>query len=153
MHSREQFKEMNQDRKIKFKAILDGMIEDLEEGASTTMEGMRGDAVPFPDPADRATLESDRNLTLRIRDRERKLRAKIEEALSRIEDGTFGICELCGTYLYLPKYPWYIMRGSLFGQPLYESWGSSSLVVTEELCSRIEKGKWKGIYITKLPRN
>ena len=87
---------MNQDRLAKFKGLLDGMIEDLEEGANTTVEGMRGDAVAFPDPADRATLESDRNLTLRIRDRERKLRLKIEEALGRIEDGTFGICEVCG---------------------------------------------------------
>jgi DnaK suppressor protein len=86
---------MNQEGLTKFKALLDGMIEDLEEGASTTMEGMRGDAVPFPDPTDRANLESDRNLTLRIRDRERKLRLKIEEALSRIEDGSFGICEVC----------------------------------------------------------
>ena len=91
----ERLEKMNQVLIIKFKAILDGMIEELDEGASTTMEGMRGDAVPFPDPADRATLESDRNLTLRIRDRERKLRAKIEEALSRIEDGTFGVCEVC----------------------------------------------------------
>ena len=86
---------MNQEGLNKFKTLLDGMIEDLEEGASTTMEGMRGDAVPFPDPTDRANLESNRNLTLRIRDRERKLRLKIEEALGRIEDGTFGICEVC----------------------------------------------------------
>lgn len=86
---------MNKEGLQKFKALLDGMIEDLEEGASTTVEGMRDDAVPFPDPTDRATLESDRNLTLRIRDRERKLRMKIEEALERIEGGTFGICEVC----------------------------------------------------------
>ena len=50
----------------------------------------------FPDPADRATLESDRNFMLRIRDRERKLINKIREALQRIEDGSFGICDSCG---------------------------------------------------------
>jgi DnaK suppressor protein len=50
----------------------------------------------FPDPTDRASLESDRNFLLRIRDRERKLILKIEEALDRIEKGTFGICEVCG---------------------------------------------------------
>ena len=49
----------------------------------------------MPDPADRATLESDRNFELRIRDRERKLINKIKEALERIEDGTYGICESC----------------------------------------------------------
>lgn len=86
---------MDQASLTKYKALLDGMLGDLEEGASTTVEGMRGEAVPFPDPTDRAALESDRNLTLRIRDRERKLRLKIEEALARIEGGTFGVCEVC----------------------------------------------------------
>ncbi|HEX7372865.1 MAG TPA: TraR/DksA C4-type zinc finger protein, partial [Thermodesulfobacteriota bacterium] len=50
----------------------------------------------FPDPTDRANLETDRNFLLRIRDRERKLIGKIKEALARIDDGTFGICEECG---------------------------------------------------------
>jgi DnaK suppressor protein len=50
----------------------------------------------FPDPTDRASLESDRNFMLRIRDRERKLIVKIGEALARIENGEFGICESCG---------------------------------------------------------
>ena len=86
---------MDQTNLRKYKALLDGMLMGLDEGSSTTVEGMRGEAVPFPDPTDRAALESDRNLTLRIRDRERKLRLKIEEALARIEDGIFGICEMC----------------------------------------------------------
>ena len=50
----------------------------------------------FPDPTDRATLESDRNFMLRIRDREHKLIKKIKKALERVENGTFGICESCG---------------------------------------------------------
>jgi DnaK suppressor protein len=50
----------------------------------------------FPDPADRASLEADRNFMLRIRDRENKLIKKIKKALDRIEDNTFGICEKCG---------------------------------------------------------
>ena len=50
----------------------------------------------LPDPNDRATLESDRIAALRLRDRDRKLIAKIQEALGRIEAGTFGICESCG---------------------------------------------------------
>jgi DnaK suppressor protein len=50
----------------------------------------------FPDPTDRASLESDRNFLLRIKDRERKLIQKVKEAMDRIDDGTFGICESCG---------------------------------------------------------
>ena len=50
----------------------------------------------FPDPNDRASLESDRNFELRIRDRERKLIMKMQEAIKRIDDGIFGICEVCG---------------------------------------------------------
>jgi DnaK suppressor protein len=50
----------------------------------------------FPDPNDRASLEADRNFELRIRDRERKLIAKMQEAIKRIDDGTFGICDACG---------------------------------------------------------
>jgi DnaK suppressor protein len=56
-------------------------------------------AVPeenFPDPTDRALLESNRNFTLRLRDRERKLLVKVKEAIKRIENGTFGVCEGCG---------------------------------------------------------
>ena len=50
----------------------------------------------FPDPTDRAALEADRNFELRIRDRERKLIVKMQEAIKRIDDGIFGICEVCG---------------------------------------------------------
>jgi DnaK suppressor protein len=50
----------------------------------------------FPDPTDRASLESDRNLLLRIRDRERKLLTKINEACARIDGGVYGRCEDCG---------------------------------------------------------
>lgn len=86
---------MNQEKVKLFKGKLNGMLQDLEEEVSSTVNGMREDGTAFPDPADRASLESDRNLTLRIRDRERKLRNKINEALARIEDRTFGICEVC----------------------------------------------------------
>ncbi len=86
---------MNQEHLELLRGKLHGMLQELEDEVSTTVNGMRNDGGAFPDPADRATLESDRNLTLRIRDRERKLRNKIEEALARIDDGTFGICEVC----------------------------------------------------------
>ena len=50
----------------------------------------------FPDPSDRASMESNRNSMLRIRDRERKLIFKIQEALQRLDVGDYGICEECG---------------------------------------------------------
>lgn len=86
---------MNKRQLKKFKLRLRDMLTNLELEVVTTVDGMRDDAVPFPDPTDRATLESDRNLTLRIRDRERKLKSKIEDALERFDEGTFGICEVC----------------------------------------------------------
>jgi DnaK suppressor protein len=63
--------------------------------AERTAHGMGDEIDGFPDPTDRGSLESERNLTLRIRDRERKLLSKIQEALDRIEDGSFGLCEEC----------------------------------------------------------
>lgn len=78
-----------------FKELLGDMLGQVEGEANLTVNDMRGEAIPFPDPTDRATLEAERNLTLRIRDRERKLKSKIEEALVRIEMGTFGTCEVC----------------------------------------------------------
>jgi len=86
---------MDQETLALFREQLEGMLAELDEEAAATVDDMRHDSALFPDPTDRASLESERNLTLRIRDRERKLRSKIEEALERIEDGTFGICEEC----------------------------------------------------------
>ncbi len=79
-----------------FKKILTMRLDELYEEAEKTVAGMTNGEETFPDPTDRATLESDRNFTLRIRDRERRLIGKIREALQRIEDGSFGICEACG---------------------------------------------------------
>jgi DnaK suppressor protein len=79
-----------------FKEILLKRLEELIDEAERTVAGMTDTEDTFPDPTDRATLESDRNFMLRIRDRERKLIVKIREALERIEDGNFGVCEVCG---------------------------------------------------------
>ncbi len=78
-----------------FRQRLERMLQSLETEASTTVVGMRSSEGVFPDPSDRAVLESERNLTLRIRDRERKLQKKIEEALQRVEENIFGLCEAC----------------------------------------------------------
>jgi DnaK suppressor protein len=79
-----------------FKKLLNEKLDDLLLEANKTVSGMSDLKENMPDPADRATLESDRNFTLRIRDRERKLIGKIKDALERIENGTYGICESCG---------------------------------------------------------
>ncbi len=79
-----------------FKDLLTRRMNELLSEANKTVSIMTDEVQKFPDPTDRATLESDRNFELRIRDRERKLIRKIREALQRIEDGTYGICELCG---------------------------------------------------------
>ncbi len=79
-----------------FKQLLAQRIEQLLSDAGKTVSEMTDDNVNLPDITDRASLESDRNFELRIRDRERKLLKKLHEALSRIDEGTFGICEMCG---------------------------------------------------------
>jgi DnaK suppressor protein len=79
-----------------FQKLLTERLESLLAQASGTVSGMTDEKPTFPDPTDRAAMESDRNFTLRIRDRERKLIAKIREALERIANGTYGVCEDCG---------------------------------------------------------
>ena len=79
-----------------FQKLLTERLESLLAQASGTVSGMTDEKPTFPDPTDRAAMESDRNFTLRIRDRERKLIAKIRKALERIADGTYGVCEDCG---------------------------------------------------------
>jgi DnaK suppressor protein len=81
-----------------FRGILQKQLDELVRGAGKTVDGMVDPETKssFPDPTDRASMESDRNFELRIRDRERKLISKIKKTLDKIEDGTFGFCEICG---------------------------------------------------------
>jgi RNA polymerase-binding transcription factor len=81
-----------------FQGILQKQLDDLIRGAGKTVDEMTDDETrsTFPDPTDRASMESNRNFELRIRDRERKLINKIRKALEKVEDGTFGFCEVCG---------------------------------------------------------
>ena len=78
-----------------FRRLLNQRIAELRSEAGKTVENMDEDE-NFPDPADRASMESNSNSMLRIRDRERKLIFKIQEALQRLEEGEYGICEECG---------------------------------------------------------
>jgi DnaK suppressor protein len=75
-----------------FRNILNGWKRDLMEEVDRTVSHMKDEAANFPDPNDRATQEEEFSLELRTRDRERKLIRKIDEALKRVEDGTYGYC-------------------------------------------------------------
>jgi len=86
---------MNREYEEEFRRLLQAQREELLSEAEKTVNGMTADKESFPDPTDRALLESNRNFQLRIRDRERKLLNKIREALDRLEAGSFGICEEC----------------------------------------------------------
>ncbi|MGB9616739.1 MAG: RNA polymerase-binding protein DksA [Desulfomonilaceae bacterium] len=81
-----------------FRAILQKQLDELVKGAGRTVDEMTDSEgkESFPDPTDRASMESDRNFELRIRDRERKLINKVKKALEKIDDETFGFCEVCG---------------------------------------------------------
>ena len=87
---------MNQEKLDYYTRVLNEEMRTLLGEAGKTVSEMTAENVNFPDPTDRATQESDRSFELRIRDRERKLINKIKEALERIAQGEFGICELCG---------------------------------------------------------
>ncbi len=86
---------MNKKELEKFKLILTEQLDTLLQDVGKTVSEMTEENPNFPDPTDRASLESDRNFELRIRDRERMLINKIRQALQRIEDKTFGLCESC----------------------------------------------------------
>lgn len=86
-----------------FKKMLTEMMDEALKQSDSTIEDMNDSNEAFADPADRATVESDRSFTLRIRDRERKLIKKIRSALQRIEEGTYGICDECGEDIGVPR--------------------------------------------------
>jgi DnaK suppressor protein len=83
---------MSKQQLTHFQQILLNWKRDLMEEVDRTVSHMKDEAANFPDPNDRATQEEEFSLELRTRDRERKLIRKIEEALKRIEDGTYGYC-------------------------------------------------------------
>jgi DnaK suppressor protein len=83
---------MSKEQLEHFRMILNTWKRDLMQEVDRTVLHMKDEAANFPDPNDRATQESEFSLELRTRDRERKLIRKIEEALKRIDDGSYGYC-------------------------------------------------------------
>jgi DnaK suppressor protein len=86
-----------------FRQILVAWKQELMEEVDRTVHHMKDEAANFPDPNDRATQESEFGLELRTRDRERKLLKKIDQALGRIDDGTYGYCSETGEEIGLRR--------------------------------------------------
>jgi DnaK suppressor protein len=88
---------MKQRELVFFRRLLEARRQEILAEAERAVDSMNGDErINYADPADRALLESNRSLLLRMRDRERKLLGKIDEAVARIDDGSYGQCEECG---------------------------------------------------------
>ena len=94
---------MNREQLDHFRQILGVWKRDLMVEVDRTVSHMKDEAANFPDPNDRATQEEEFSLELRTRDRERKLIRKIEEALKRIEDGSYGYCLETGEQIGLKR--------------------------------------------------
>ena len=92
------------DRQLEyFRRKLMAWKSDLLEDSKDTIEGLQGNARNIPDIADRASEETDRALELRTRDRQRKLVAKIDAAIRRIDEGEYGYCEVTGDPISLKR--------------------------------------------------
>ncbi len=81
----------------RYRAVLEEQLQSLIGHGSQAVHEMAGEEPDeLPDLSDRATAEEERNWSLRLRDRDRKLIGKVEEALRRLDAGTFGLCTRCG---------------------------------------------------------
>ena len=94
---------MNERQVTFFRTKLIEWKESIMEGTRSTIEDMQGTTRSIPDAADRASEETDRALELRTRDRQRKLIGKIDSALRKIEDGSYGFCEDTGEPIGLKR--------------------------------------------------
>ncbi|AQS41762.1 MAG: RNA polymerase-binding transcription factor DksA [Candidatus Tokpelaia hoelldobleri] len=94
---------MNERQKTYFRAKLISWKSDILREARETLENLQEENASHPDMADRASSETDRALELRARDRQRKLIVKIDAALQRIEEGSYGYCEETGEPISLRR--------------------------------------------------
>ena len=76
-----------------YKKVLTSWRNELIQGSTSTIDHLKEESSNKPDSTDRASIESERSLELRTRDRERKLLSKINKALKKLEDGSYGYCE------------------------------------------------------------
>jgi DnaK suppressor protein len=94
---------MNEKQRDYFRAKLLAWKEDILKEARETLQHLQDENQNHPDLADRASSETDRAIELRARDRQRKLIAKIDAALARIDEGTYGYCEETGEPISLRR--------------------------------------------------
>ena len=99
----EKEKFMNPVMKEYFRQKLLIWREDILNESNETLQHLQEESLQEPDLADRASLETDRSIELRTRDRQRKLITKIDEALARIDDDTYGLCEETGEPISLKR--------------------------------------------------
>ena len=94
---------MNERQREYFRGKLQAWKDEILKEAKETLVTLQSESENHPDIADRASSETDRAIELRARDRQRKLISKIEDALQRIEDGTYGYCEETGEPISLKR--------------------------------------------------
>ena len=94
---------MNERQRSYFRAKLIAWKSDILREARETLEALQEENTNHADLADRASSETDRAIELRARDRQRKLISKIDAAMARIEDGTYGFCEETGEPISLKR--------------------------------------------------
>jgi len=85
------------------KKLEDQRAQILADAGETISEGLKPEKENYADLGDQASAETDRNLLLRLRGREQRLLKKIDDAIKRIDDGTFGICEECGEKINIKR--------------------------------------------------
>ena len=94
---------MNDRQREYFRRKLLQWKEDILRESKETLQNLQNENTNLPDIADRASSETDRSIELRARDRQRKLISKIEAAIKRIEDGSYGYCEETGDPISLKR--------------------------------------------------
>jgi len=94
---------MNDKQKAYFREKLESWKDDILKESKLTLTHLQQDSGQEPDIADRASAETDRAIELRTRDRQRKLISKIDAALRRIDEGTYGFCEVTGEPIGLER--------------------------------------------------
>ena len=94
---------MNAQQLAYFRRLLENWKADILDGAKQTITNLQDESGSLPDIVDRASAESDKALELRTRDRQRKLVAKIDAALRRIDENEYGYCEVTGEPISLKR--------------------------------------------------
>ncbi len=94
---------MNTTQLAHFRSLLSEWKQQLMEDFENTVNHMKEDSSPFPDPIDRASQDEGIYLDLRTSDRKRKLLRKIEQALDKIDKGDYGFCDDCGAEIGLRR--------------------------------------------------